>query len=392
MEDKKKFKLGKKGKIVIVIVVLALVGGLAWNKFKPNNGDAEMEMYQTLVPLERADIMQEVQTSGKIESQNSNIISAKTDGKIVLVNVKLGDKVTKGQVLAKIDTTSIENEIRDNMKNHDIEVETAKNEVEIQKEAYENSKFSYEIGEISKQDLNKAKDAYIASKSNYEKKKTSIDISKLQNQLRDATIKSPITGTVTLSNAIEGNTSSGVMFVVERIDQFKMTVKISEYDANRVKVGQRIIVKPEMDDAIQLKGRVASVSPTALKDAAGVVAGEGKVQFGVQLKIDEFNPKVKIGSNARATIQLGGKKGVLAVGYDSIIDNGDGTGTIFTTTGKGDKKVAKAIQVKTGVRNDFMIEISGKGLKEGMDIVNGSISLTDGQELKLEPTMNEKTE
>lgn len=389
MEENKKFKLGKKGKIVVVLLVIALAGGFAWNKFKPKAENMEMESFQSIMPLEKADIFQEVQTSGKIESQNSNIITAKLDGKIMEVNVKLGDKVHKGQILAKIDTSAVETEIRDSMKNHKIELDAAKKEVEVQKEAYENSKFSYELGEISKQDLEKAEDAYEASKSAYEKKKTNVEISKLQSKLDDAIVTSPINGTVTMVNAIAGNTSSGTMFVVERTDQFKMAVKISEYDANRVKKGQKIIVKPEMDDSIQLKGRVDSVSPTALKDSTGATSTEGKVQFGVELIVDDYNSKVKIGSNARATIQLGGKKGVLAVQYDSLIDNGDGTGMIFTTSTEGDKKLAKAINVKTGVKNDFMIEVSGKGLKEGMDIVGGAQSLMDGQELNLEPPMDE---
>ncbi len=376
-------KFSKKAIItIIIILILAIAATIIYFKLKPK--EEEMNFPQQFTTLEKTDVIEEVQTSGRIESEDSAAISAKTDGKIAKVFVKLGDKVGKGQTLAQIDTTSIKNEIDDTVKTHDLEVETARKEMEAQKDEYDNSKFMYDLGEISKQDLSKAKKAYFDAKDNYKKKNTSIDLSKLKNQLADATIKSPISGTVTMINAVEGTNSSGVLFVVEDTNNLKIVVKVSEYDVNKIKPGQKVTVKTEMTEDTELKGKVTTVSPAAIKDTSGKIVTEGKVQFEVEVHIIDKNSNVKVGSNARANIVLGGKKNIYAVTFDSLVDNGDGTGSIYVPEKKGDKYIVKDIPVKTGIQNDFMIEIKGEELKEGMQVLNNALDLQVGQEIILE--------
>ena len=187
-----------------------------------------------------------------------------------------------------------------------------------------------------------------------------------------------------MCNAEVGNTSSGVMFTIENTQELKIFVKVNEYDINSIKIGQEAVIKTEMTDETEFKGTVLRVAQTAIKTEDGKTETEGKAQFGVEIQILSPTAKVRIGGNARASIILGGKKNVLAVTQDSLSMDEEGNDIIFTAEKKGDKYYAKAVKVKVGVMNDVYTQVSGKDLKEGMNILNNAAEITDGQELVLE--------
>ena len=116
-------------------------------------------------PLERADVIQEVKTSGKIASMDSHNVTAVGEGKIMQVNVKEGDIVSKGQTLAVLDSSSINQEMEEARKTYKQELKQIKGEMETAKSDLEIAKFNYETGDIAKIDLDKAKKAYESAQS-----------------------------------------------------------------------------------------------------------------------------------------------------------------------------------------------------------------------------------
>ncbi|QHI73004.1 efflux RND transporter periplasmic adaptor subunit [Aminipila terrae] len=306
MLNLKKVKKKKVIKIGIVLIIIAVV----IVALMPKDGQKDQQLPVASFSLEKKDVIESISTSGKVESVESKNVSAAADGKIKNVYVKLGQQIKKGDLLAQLDTTSIQREMDKAQKSSKTEMNSAFQDMNSKYREYDNAKFLYDMGEISKDDLLKAQNAYEAASSDYEIKKQSADTTSLQQQIADATLKSPISGTVTLVNATEGNSSSGVLFTIENTQDLQVAANVSEYDINQVKKGQKVIVKTEMTGDTELSGEVLSIAPTAQKEeTTGKTTSSGKVQFLVEISIKDKNPGVKIGTNARVNIVTAGKEG-----------------------------------------------------------------------------------
>nr|WP_315024948.1 efflux RND transporter periplasmic adaptor subunit [uncultured Aminipila sp.] len=376
LKNVKKKKVIKVG-IVVVIAIAVIVA------FMPKHSGEDQQMPISSFTLEKKDLTESISTSGKVESVESKNVSAVAEGKIKTVYVKLGQQVKKGDLLAQLDTTSAQREMEKAQKSNKSETDLALQDMESKYREFDNAKFLFEMGEISKDDMIKAQTAYETASKDYENKKQSVDMSTFQQQIADAALRAPISGTVTLVNATEGNASSGVLFTIEDTQNLKVAANVSEYDINQVKKGQRVIVKTEMTDDLELSGEVGSIAPTAQKEeSTGKTTATGKVQFSVEIGIKDRNSDIKIGTNARVNIVTAGKEGVLAVPFDALVKSKQGS-NIYVADKRGNSYVVREIKVKTGLENDLYVEITGKEVKEGLRVINNPKDLTVGQEVNL---------
>ncbi|MFV0516238.1 MAG: efflux RND transporter periplasmic adaptor subunit [Aminipila sp.] len=378
---KEKLKCINKKRIIVIGIVIA-IAVFAGTKLLGGKEEG-LQQPVSAFPLEKMDITESISSSGKIESRDSENVSAITDGKIKKVYVKVGQQVKRGDILAQLETSNLQREIEKANQTSKTEINAALQDMQNKNREYDNAKFLYEMGELSQDEMIKSKSAYEMSSADYEAKKAAVNISNLQQQIADATIKAPISGTITWVNAVEGNTSNGIMFTIENIENLKLVANVSEYDVNNIKLGQKSIVKTEMTGELELSGEVLSISPTAQKDnTTGKTQTTGKVQFPIEISINDKNPMVKIGANARVNIITAGKNNVLAVPFDSLVKDKNET-SVYIADKKGNKYIVKKIDVKTGIENDIYAEVISENLKEGMLVLNNPKDLTVGQEVQL---------
>ena len=106
MQKKKKFSIGKLIFLIILaaVVVFAVLTIIRLRKYAS---------YTTgeLVSVEQEDLKNTVTFSGLVESSEFSNVVALEKAKILTITVKEGDKVKKGDILATLDTTDIENQI-----------------------------------------------------------------------------------------------------------------------------------------------------------------------------------------------------------------------------------------------------------------------------------------
>ena len=143
-----------------------------------------------------------VSASGKIESKESSNISASTEGRIKKVYVVLGQQVKKGQLLAEMEDSNIQNEIRKTLAASSIDLQNAAMNKNNKARDLESAKYLYSLGEISQEELRKAQSDYDAAAMEYSQKSAGSDVSYLRKQLNDTKLVSPIDGTVTFSMII----------------------------------------------------------------------------------------------------------------------------------------------------------------------------------------------
>ena len=119
----------------------------------------------------------------------------------------------KGQLLAEMEDSNIQNEIRKTLAASSIDLQNAAMNKNNKARDLESAKYLYSLGEISQEELRKAQSDYDAAAMEYSQKSAGSDVSYLRKQLNDTKLVSPIDGTVTFMNAKAGTQSSGVMFV-----------------------------------------------------------------------------------------------------------------------------------------------------------------------------------
>ncbi|NMB97961.1 MAG: HlyD family efflux transporter periplasmic adaptor subunit, partial [Clostridiaceae bacterium] len=246
------------------------------------------------------------------------------------------------------------------------------------KTALEKAQLSYDNALITLEDI-KSKNT-IATENNIEIQKAALE--KQKKILNDAVIVSPIDGTVTMVNARENGTASGILFVVEDTDDLIASTAIGEYDIGLIKLGQKVIVKADGLGDKELSGTISEISPTAIKDASGNTASTSNVQFETKIALEK-DSNLKIGMNVRLTIILEEKKNVYSVPYDAVINEDDGNQYIYVLDEGEDDLESRAsgrlrnrlnnqvrkIQVQTGLETDMYVEIISPELENGMKIL-----------------------
>lgn len=102
--------LSKHKKMVAVgVAIIALIGGYS-ALTKENKNYTELSKNETTL-IQKKDFVNTITESGKVKSEDSVDVYAEKSLPIKEINIKVGDKVTAGQVIAKLDDSSIRQQI-----------------------------------------------------------------------------------------------------------------------------------------------------------------------------------------------------------------------------------------------------------------------------------------
>ncbi|MDA0576220.1 macrolide transporter subunit MacA [Burkholderia gladioli] len=201
-------------------------------------------------PVQRADIEQSVLASGVLRPIRQVAIGAQVNGQIRRLDVKLGDRVRRGQLLAEIDPVLQQNDLR--------KAEASLRDVTAQRQAKAEQLKQYQHEE-QRQAYMLQRDA--SSQANYEVAKANVDttvasLTSLDAQIDAAKVAvdsaranlgytrivAPMDGDVISIVAQEGQTvvsaqTAPVIMILADVDTMTVRAKISEADVVRVKPG-----------------------------------------------------------------------------------------------------------------------------------------------------------
>ncbi len=89
--------------VLLGLIALGALGWYAWNYF--NQGQSR-PTYQT-AQVQRGDVRVTVSATGPIANPTAVPVTFKNAGRLAELYVRIGDRVTAGQVLAQLDTTDL---------------------------------------------------------------------------------------------------------------------------------------------------------------------------------------------------------------------------------------------------------------------------------------------
>ena len=287
------------------------------------------------------DVVQDATYTSTVQAYVKNNIVPQTAGRIVKINVEVGDFVKKGQVLAEMDLIQLQ-QAELQMKNKEIE--------------YNRLKKLHEAGGLSQSDLDAVELAYQVSKTTYE------------NLLENSVLLSPITGVVTARNYDVGDmyAMSAPVFTVEQIVPVKLLVGISESDYSKVKKGDSVEITADAIPGKTFYGKITRIYPTI--DPATRT-------FTVEVVVDNNYKTLRPGMFARVTIKFGTNNNVVIPDVAVVKQQGSGERFVYVLNEDG---TVSYVKVVLGRRMGAEFEVL-EGIADGATIVTGGqIRLKDG--------------
>jgi len=263
--------------------------------------------------------------NGRLEAKEI-YISTKYPGRIKDVLVDEGDTVEAGQVVARMDTTALEAQLREaqaQIKQAQDGRDVALAQVRVKKAAYDyaakDASRSQELvgkGAVSQQEAELDRSKMLASRAELDSSQVSvvqteaaIDAAKatadrLQAEINDATLVSPIRARVEtrLSQPGEVLPAGGRVYAVNDLSDVYMYVYLPESVTGKIPLGSEARVVLDAAPQYPIRTYVSFVSPVAQFTPKTVETAEERhnLTFRVKLQLDknrlrEFEPLVKVG-------------------------------------------------------------------------------------------------
>ncbi len=294
------------------------------------------------------EVPQEATYTTTVQAYVKNNIAPQTAGRISRILVDVGDVVKAGQIVAEMDQTQLAQ----------VEIQMKNNEIE-----YTRLKGLYEVGGLSKSDLDAIEMAYNLSKTQY------------KNLKENATLVSPISGVITARNYDAGDmyAMSAPIYTVEQIVPVKLLVGISETDYSKVKKGDSVEITADALPGKTFYGKIRKIYPTV--DPATRT-------FTVEVVVDNNYSTLRPGMFARATVKFGVNNSVVIPDVAVVKQQGSGERFVYVLNADGTVTYQRVV---LGRRMGAEYEVL-EGLTDGARIVTGGqIRLKDG----IKVTVNE---
>ena len=306
-----------------------------------------------LIQLKKGDFKHFVEVQGAIQADEEVMVSSELPGKIISLRVKEGDRVNQGQLIARIDAESAEKGIEELQKS----LEMARDLYERQQRLWEQN-----IGsEIQ----------FLQAKNTKERLEKSLESAQLS--LKKANIFSPISGTVTMVLAEQGEITSPGVPIVKLINtsKVKLTADVPESYIRDVKRNDYVGVKVPVLDMEQ-QARVTRV---------GTVIDNSNRTFEVEVRLN--NPGLQLKPNLLAMLMINDyeAKDAVTVPLQLVQQDVSGNSYVFVAEPADSLYMVTKKLVETGIAFDGFVEILSGLEGNEMLISTGSQYLAEGQQV-----------
>ena len=172
-----------------------------------------------LVQVKSRLLSQGLAISGALKAANSAVIKAKVAGELQGLNLREGDPVKAGQIIARIDAADAQARVRQAQQ----QAESAKAQVDMARRTFDNNSSLVEQGFISKSSLDTSISSLAAAEANYRASQAGSDLA--AKALEDTVLRSPITGLVSLRLAQNGERMPLDGRVIEIVDLSRLELE-----------------------------------------------------------------------------------------------------------------------------------------------------------------------
>ena len=254
--------------IIGLLIALIAVGIYKFVTYKNIPADALSTKVQANLPIELTvsdvfnaqsiSMTQGLPISGTLKATRSAMIKARVAGELVSLEVREGDAVRAGQIIAKVDPT----EYLAKQRQAQQQAEAARAQVEIAQRQFDNNNALVNQGFISKTALDTSIANLNAAKATHQAAISALDVA--SKAVDDCSLKSPLNGFISQRLAQTGERVAPDTRIVEVLDlsQFELEATLTPADALSVKVGQPAKLNIE-GSTQEVFAKVLRINPSA---------------------------------------------------------------------------------------------------------------------------------
>ncbi len=386
-----------------VTLILTGLGSAAFFSLKAIGTKPARIDPEKIAVVERTDIARSVVATGKVQPVTQVEIKSKASGIVLKLPVNIGDVVHKGQVICELD----QNDLLPALRQQEAALHVSEASVRSAKADYDRFKVDATGPDVPflKRDLDRARTMFTQgliaqnarddAEKNYEmavQKKESAQanlgsasaaiaraeaaveqqratVSMAEENLRNATIVSPIDGVVlsrdvevgaAVSSILLAGSSAPLIMTLGDLSEVYVKGKVDETDVGRVYLGQPARITVESFKDQKFDGHVTKISPMGTEK-------DNVTTFEVRVSISNERHLLKAQMTANAEIILDEHKGVLAIPEGAVMFNKDKS-TAAQVPDPTSQTGLRKISITTGISNGAKTEVL-KGLNQGQQVI-----------------------
>ncbi|MCE5333053.1 MAG: efflux RND transporter periplasmic adaptor subunit, partial [Desulfobacteraceae bacterium] len=297
-------------------------------------------------------------------------VSFLVSGKVLRVEVREGESVEQGRLLAEIDKTDYTLGLRAAA----AQTGQAKVALDRSRDEYGRMKFLYETRSLAGNDFEKFKAAYLSAKQQVDQAAANEKLAR--KRLSDASLLSPVSGFISKRAIEPGETASTgkLAFEIVRLEPVEIGVGVPETDVHLIRIGQKAEIRIPALPGEVFEGTVKSVNVSADPNTRTYLT-----------RITVPNPRkiLRVGMVAEAKIEGDRVLDLMTVPAETIVRDPQGATVVYVYF--ADRNRVYARRVGTGPVYGREIAIKS-GLAGGEDIVvAGQEKLRDGAKVTIAP-------
>ena len=353
-------------KRLMLLIGISLLGGGVWYYFnRANDANGEPEFVTEPVKIGRISLI--VTAAGNLAPTNQIIIGSELSGTVKELYVDTNDSVKKDQILAKLDTSKLEQQTERSRAARLVakaRVSQAEATLSESKAALARQEELLELSggkTPSRATMENSRATVARSEADLESTKAAVngaeaDVRAFESDLQKAIIRSPVDGVV-LSRSIEVGQTVAASFtaptlftIAEDLKKMELLVSVSEADIGRVEAGQTATFSV---DAWPTRSYTATVKKVAFGSANnnatgagggsnnnGSAAATGVVTYSTELDVANDDLSLRPGMTASVDIAIVDKNDIIVVPNSALRFDPE----VAAAIGKPDKSKRTIVQ------------------------------------------------
>lgn len=313
--------------------------------------------------LEAKTFEKTVELQGVVESKGNFNATAQMSGNITWLNIKEGDRVRKGQIVAKLDSEIME-----------------KNEEELQ--------LALNLAKDVFQRRQKLWEQKIGSEMEFLKAKNDVEsletkLSTLATQTSKYAVYSPVTGVVDVLYSKQGELASPGMPIAKIIDQTNVQViaDVAETYLGTIKEGDKVLLEfPSL--GIEREAKISGM---------GATINPANRTFRIEIAVNNRDKKLLPNLMANIRAKESEIEGAVVVPTNAIMQDLEGDYLYVADEVEG-RSLAKKVYVKRGSATAAEVVITEGLTGEELLITEGQRALKSGTELEIVANIQDQTD
>jgi HlyD family secretion protein len=367
--------------LILLVVVLTVVRAVS------ERGDTGGISFRTAA-VTRADVIQSVTANGELAAVKTVQVGCQVSGMIKELLVDYNSVVTNGQVIARLDPATFEQ----NLAQADAELATAKAALELAEVNFRRAEALHREKLIAESEFDKTQAELSQSRASVKMREASLNRARVD--LERTTITAPIDGvvitrTVNVGQTVAANFNTPTLFLIANdLRKMRIETKVSEADVGGVKPGQPVTFTVDAFPDRTFTGQVTMVRYAATME-------QNVVNYTTLVEVNNDDLELRPTMTANATIITRQSRNVLRVPNAALrftppagawLASDTNASTAAEATGARTVYLAKqrdengrvrtqleTVSVKAGITDGLFTEII-EGLSEGQTVVTAALT------------------